>query len=531
MSEHKSHNYLNSRASNLMKRLLPQVITGIKLMKNITGLLFAGLLVSGCTISPSPLTLDQLSEKRSTLLQEFTADQEKVTRPISLYEAMARALKYNLDYKVEIFEEALRNSESSLANLEMLPDLVFNAGLSDRDNFSGSRSSALLGSSTVGEQSLVPSTSSDRDLITTDLQFSWDVLDFGLSYVRAQQKADAALIANERKRKIANRIIEDVRTAYWRAVSAERLVTKLSSLEGDIADALTAADESFRNKRTSPMAALTYKRELLDIQREIQNLHSELFTAKRQLGALMNLSPSTSYSLVVPPRATQVRALGVNTDAMVQLALVNRPEIREISYEQRISEKEANSALLQLLPNLRLFGGFNYSSNDFLFDNEWASWGAQTSWNVFDVFRYKANKNSNQTEAELLRQRSLALTMAVVTQVHVSASRYEITKQKLVTMSDYLDVSQRIMNQTDSGYKARKVSYQNYVREKMNSIVAEAQYDIAQAELQNAYANIYASVGQDAHGNINLSTSNVDELAKHLQRHWGMLSRQFLAQK
>ena len=184
-----------------------------------------------------------------------------------------------------------------------------------------------------------------------------------------------------------------------------------------------------------------------------------------------------------------------------------------------------------MLPNLRLFGGFNYSSNDFLFNNEWASWGAQASWNVFDLFRYKANKNSNETEAELLRQRSLALTMAVVTQVHVSASRYEITKQKLVTMSDYLDVSQRILDQTDSGYKARKVSYQNYVREKMNSIVAEAQYDIAQADLQNAYANIYASVGQDAHGNINPSTSNVDELAKHLQRHWGMLSRQFLAQK
>ena len=511
------------------KRVLLYAI-GIKLMKKYIGLVFAGALVSGCTVTPDPLTLDQLSNKSSALLQEYTADQEAVSQPISLYEAMARALKYNLDYKVEVYEEALRSSESSLANLDMLPDLVASAGFSDRDNFSGSRSSELLGSNTVGEQSLVPSTSSDRDLVTSDLELSWDVLDFGLSYVRAKQRADAVLIANERKRKVAGRIIEEVRTTYWRAVSAERLVTKLSNLESDIAEALTASDESFRQKKTSPLSALTYKRELLDIQREIQTMNNELFVAKRQLAALMNISPSTPFTLIVPARDANVKALGINPEKMVSVALVNRPEIREISYEQRISEKEATSALLQLFPNLRLFGGFNYNSNDFLFNNDWASWGAQASWNAFDLFRYSGIKRSNEIEKELLRQRSLALTMAVVTQVHVSASRYEIARQRLVTMRDYFDVSLSIMDQIDSGYKTRNVSHQNFVREKMNTIVAEAQYDIAQADLQNAYANVYTSVGQDTFGNINTSTSSVEELAGHLQTHWEKLSSQFLAQ-
>ena len=62
----------------------------------------------------------------------------------------------------------------------------------------------------------------------------------------------------------------------------------------------------------------------------------------------------------------------------------------------------------------------------------------------------------------------------------------------------------------------------------MNTIVAEGQFDIAQADLQNAYANIYAAVGQDTFGNINARTSTVTELAEHLQSHWGKLSRQFL---
>ena len=500
-------------------------------MKKLVCLVFAGVVMSGCTVTPKPLTVQQLTDNSNSLLEQFTAGQEAIEQPISLYEAMARAIKYNLDYKVALYEEALRGSESNIASLDMLPDLVASAQLSGRDNFSGSRSSVLLGSSQIGEESLVSSTSSERDVVTSDLELSWDVLDFGLSYVRAKQAADAALIANERKRKVANRIIEDVRTAYWRAVSAERLIDQLNSLESDIASALTAADESYRQKKTSPLAALTYQRELLDIQREIQTLNNELFAAKRQLAALMNVSPTTEFSLVLPSRDREVLALSLDPEKMVSLALVNRPEIRELSYEQRISANEANSALLQLLPNLNLFGGFNYNSNDFIFNNNWSSWGAQASWNAFNLFRYPAHKRANQIEQELLKQRNLALTMAIVTQVHVSASRYEITRQKLETLRRYYGISSSILEQIESGYKTRKVSYQNLVREKMNSIVSEAQYDIAQAELQNAYANIYASVGQDIYGEINTADTDVQGLAAHLQAHWESLSSRFLVQR
>jgi outer membrane protein TolC len=499
-------------------------------MKRLTLVLAAGLLASGCSVTPKPLTMEELRNKSSARLAQYTVSQEEITRPIGLYEAMARAIKYNLDYKVELYEEALRSSELNLSSMNMLPELVLSAGISDRENYSGSRSSALLGSNSVGDVSLVPSTSSDKDLVTSDLELSWDVLDFGLSYVRAKQKADAALIANERKRKVANRIIEDVRTAYWRAVSAEQLIGKLNSLESDIAQALTDADESYRQRKTSPLAALTYQRELLDIQSEIQTMHNELFVAKRQLAALMNLSPTTKFTVVQPTRDVKVAVFNLDPNKLVSAAMVNRPELRELNYEQRISENEANSALLQLLPNLRLFGGFNYNSNEFLFNNNWAAWGAQASWNIFDVFRYPAHKRTNALEQELLKQRSLALTMAVVTQVHVSASRYQIASRKLETMRKYYDVTGNILDQIESGYKARKVSYQNFVREKMNSLVAEAQYDVAQADLQNAYANIFAAVGQDTFGRINTAESSVAELAEHLQSHWGKISRQLMMQ-
>ena len=492
-------------------------------MKLSVCLVLTGVMLSGCSVKLQPFDVEELEAKREARLEEFTANQEEITRPITLYDAMARAIKYNLDYKVELYEEALRSSESKLVNLDKLPRLVANAGFSDRSNFSGSSSSALLGSSTIGGESLVSSTSSERDVIDADLSLSWDVLDFGLSYVRANQAADAVLVANERKRRVANRIIEDVRTAYWRAVSAERLVNKLSNLESDIEKALTESDEAYRKRQTSPLAALTYQRELLDIQSTIQTMHNESFAAKRQLAALMNVDPSKEFTLALPARESGNTEIEFNPDAMMRFALLNRPELRELNYEQRISENEATAGLLQLLPSLRFFGGFNYNSNSFLFNSDWLSWGARASWNIFEVFKYPHVKKTNELQQELLDQRALALTMAVVTQVHVSASRYEIAKRRLATSANYFEVNNNILEQTQIGYDARNVSYQNFVREQMNSIVAEARYDIAKASVENAYANVFASVGQDTFGDIDVSESSVAELGKHLKSHWGQL--------
>ena len=51
------------------------------------------------------------------------------------------------------------------------------------------------------------------------------------------------------KRKIVNRIIEDVRTAYWRAVSYERLVGRMRALEGRVQRALSETRDAFGGRR------------------------------------------------------------------------------------------------------------------------------------------------------------------------------------------------------------------------------------------------------------------------------------------
>lgn len=77
--------------------------------------------MAGCAVSVDPFSEDELKFLTENRLSSYTANQEAVTRPISLYEAMARAVKYNLDYKAELYEEALQANELNLVSFDAFP--------------------------------------------------------------------------------------------------------------------------------------------------------------------------------------------------------------------------------------------------------------------------------------------------------------------------------------------------------------------------------------------------------------------------
>ncbi|MEJ8855826.1 TolC family protein [Variovorax robiniae] len=472
--------------------------------------------MNGCAITPAALDEQKNKDRAAALIARMAADQEPVTAPVDLYNAMARAIKYNLDYRVEVMDQALRTRDLDLKRFDMLPKLLVDLDYSGRNNESGGFSRSLL----TGRISLEPSTSSDREVLATDLTMSWDVLDFGLSYVRAQQAADEVMLSEERKRKVINRIVEDVRSAYWRAVSAQRLLTKITDLEKVTQEALEQAEQQQSTGLTAPLSALSYQRELLSIRREAQTLARELSVAKQQLAALMNVPPETQFQVVLPPRNTPWQPVRMQNAEMLRMAIENRPELREVAYQIRSNDREGVAAILRTLPSLRLFVGADWSSNSYLYNNNWMGYGARASWNVLNVFRLPADKARVQAQNDLLDERAKALTMAVATQVQVSRARYEFRLRELDTAQRYLAVQSKIENQFDAGFKAEKLSRQTLIREQMNTVVSEVRLDVALADLQNAYANIYASIGIDPIDNSMSSSDSVEVLSNKLRTLW-----------
>lgn len=476
----------------------------------------AVMVLSGCAVSPQPISPEARQLRADQLLAQVTSDQEPVVAPIDLYSAMARAIKYNLDYRVEVMEQALRVKELDLAHYDMLPKVVGNLNYNGRSNEPGSRSKSLL----TGKTSLEPSSSSERNQLATDLTMSWDVLDFGLSYVRAQQRADGVMLAEESKRKVIQRIIEDVRAAYWRAVSAERLLTKTRSLEASTEQALEHAHRQQHSHLTAPLPALSYERELLTIRRDLESLTRELKVAKQQLAALMNLSPEQHYELVLPSRDLAWAGIDLSYDAMLKLAVMNRPELREVAYQLRNNQREGTAAILETLPSLKLFAGANYSDDDFLYNSDWVTWGAHASWNLLKVFSLPARQERIEAQSELLDARGLALTMAVATQVSVTRARYQLRRGELDTARRFLEVQRAIEDQVSAGYQAQHVSEQTLIREQMNTLLAEVRMDQALSDLQGAYANVYTATGIDAVDAGMSSDESVAELSADLRRLW-----------
>ncbi len=125
-----------------------------------------------------------------------------------------------------------------------------------------------------------------------------------------------------------------------------------------------------------------------------------------------------------------------------------------------------------------------------------------------------------EAEKQMLDTRSLSVAMAVMTQVHISRARYAHLKHSYSTAAALSNVSHRILTQVRTETDAQKTSEQMLIREEMNALLADAKLDMAYADLQNAYANIYASLGIDPFPQTLRTTQPVKEMAGELRDMW-----------
>ncbi len=492
----------------------------------LPGAILASFLLAGCAIKPKALTSDELATFANHNLKDVTADQAPLGRVVTLREALARAIKYNLDYKVEQFDQALKLKDLNVFKSNMMPGILADAGYSGRSNVNAATSQ----SAQTGQLFLQSATSQDRNDLAGDLDFSWNVLDFGLSYVEAKQAANKAEIAAEEKRKVLARIVSDVRTAYWRALSAQHLVARLRSLEARINRSLHENREIVHDQDTSPVAALTNERELLEIQHQAEQIEGNLETAKAQLAALMNVAPNTKYRVAETRLPHLPRLFHANYQALVRVALTQRPEMREVQYKLRINAEEGQKALVKLLPGVQIFAGPSFDTNSFLLHSSWLGWGAKAAWNVVNIFKYPAAQDQIGAQDDVLHERALAVTMAVMTQVYVSRMEYDHFIHELATTTRFLEVQRQIVRQLRAQKAANLISDQTLIREQMNLLVAEAKRDIVLSSLQQAAGAIYQAVGIDPVP-ADLDTSlSIKDIAASLGQNgsWNALSQQQL---
>ncbi len=451
------------------------------------------LFLTGCgSLAPEPFQSEEVRERVKQDRIEMYADQEPINAPITFNEAAARALKYNLDYRLKLMETALSQSLHDVSTYEMLPRVVAGAGYVWRSNDSGGQSIGIES----GIQTLSPSTSQERDRTLSNLTFSWSVLDFGVSYYRAQQKADQVLMAEERRRKVAQNVLQDVRNSYWRAVGAQNLVGRVDSLIERVHKALDNAKRIENEGLMPQQEVLAYQRALLDAVNLLTLRRQDIELARAELNALMSIPPGTPYTLA-NEKETALPAVPRNYEQLELLALQNRPEIMEEWYRRRVTENDIKAAKLLLWPNLSADAGLQYDSNKYNYNSDWTDVGVRLSWNVLKLTQYpslnRAQENQNKTDD----MRRMALSMAVLTQVRVGIQRYDLSLAELEFNEESLRVDQRLLNYAKSAEHSKFDSELEVIRSEARALLAEYQRYASYSNAQAAWGRVYNSVGLD----------------------------------
>ncbi|CAM3503971.1 TolC family protein [Arcobacter aquimarinus] len=484
-----------------------------KVSKGVVISVVASFVITGCAVKPEAILKEdvkQMVKNDLTILSEVV---QPVTKPISLDEAIQRGLEHNLQKRVKVLESALSQQQLDLVYYDMLPSLTASSGLSERNNYAASASTSFVN----GEPQPLGSNpsysvSQEKERTTADLTFSWNILDFGLSYVRAQQQADKFLIAQEKQKKVEHSLTQEIRRAYYQAVSSQDLLKRIQPMMVEVKQALEDSKKMQEQRvAKTPMEALSYQRELLDILRSLHTLESSLISAKVELAELMGLKPGIAFDLADKvEKDYEIPTIDMNLEEMEILALENRPELAESRYQERISEKEITAAKLKMLPGINLSASLSYENSDYLLNNDWYSYGANVSWNLLNVFKATEMNKLAKTQVEVAKEQKLALSMAVLSQVHLSIVKFNQAKKEYLLAKEYLTVADDIYDLTKIENEVNVNSRLILIKEKLNNILATLRYSSSYANVQNSYGRIFASLGINE--NKNSITDKVEEV-------------------
>ncbi|MBF0340559.1 MAG: TolC family protein [Magnetococcales bacterium] len=485
------------------------------------------LSLTGCSVVTAMITpaeQEKLVKQDEALLFK---DVPPVSGPLTLHEAMARALKYNMDYRLKRLEEVLAWKQEDVARLEMLPNLALAAGYSGRspENASVSRS---LYSGTVSTE---PTLSRESATGTADFTMSWNLLDFGVSYYQTRQEGNKRLIQSEQRRKTAHNLLKDVRFAFWRAAAAQWLEQEISIVQKASMEAVELARKVEREGLRSPVPALQFQLGLLEITRQLEKSRAELAMAKDELATLIHLEPGVALQLVDDGSVQgEPLELVAPIEELERWALTFRPELRIEQYQARIEADETRKAIARLFPGLEFNVSENADSSALLVYQHWAQAGARLSWNLLRALNGSTQLDLADSREKVVQMRRLVMHMAVLGQTRIAYHEYRAAREGLRRIMVENETRKRLQDHTANRSGSGLDSQLSYVHTVAAAALGRVGQYEAFARYQSALGRLYASLGWDPLGEEGVGR-DVPALTRLLRENDGQWQKKVFASR
>jgi outer membrane protein TolC len=444
-------------------------------------------------MSPQPISINERYKAATKTLRTMSYNQPQQVLQLDYYEALARSVKYNLDYRLKIVNTALQAGQLDIAVYTMFPSLNASGTLYTRDNdyeVSGITADGIP----TGLSSSTP-----RTLRTARVAMSWNLLDFGMGYVKAKQQGNRLLIAQEESRRQLQQLGQDVLVAYWVAYSAQELINETKELQRILSRSKRMLNTAMRDSLVPKESILNYQAALLEGDRKLIQLQYKYDKAMLDLKHLLFLPSDVKVVLKPLPRALFHRQniWNINVKKMDAVTLVHHPQLRSQQYQQRIAKFGLETVVLQSLPGLTMNYGWNYDSNTFLLNNKWIDKSVDVAWNLLNLASLPASYRTAKMQLQYEQIKSMALTMAALTETRYAYVHY-LTLNKEYQFAHQQTVNARALYQLNKDRRAASIaSDQQVIIAKLKAITARMDEQLLMSDLSVALGEMYLSVGVD----------------------------------
>lgn len=455
----------------------------------VLGLLAVLLIPAGCSRLHD--TVDCQRELRAEVEWDCLLDRSDIpSSPLDLEEIIEFALCRNLDLLVKAQEYAFHHETTTAAKLRMIPSLLFAGELSARDKNTGSFSYSLA----PAVPPAPPSISSERDVKRYDIRFAWKLLDFGISYYRARQEAEHAFVRQVEYSRLQQVLVQDCTEAYWRAQVARVGLHKAYALLQEADQVLAVLADAEVLAETSADWRLAQMSEIYEAQTLLRGYEEDYQTALFDLAKLMG-APFAEIQLVEEP-FDELKQFATDTESLAYLALEHRPELYGMDAQERVSLDEVKIAMVQLFPDLTLFGASYYDSNFFLIFNRWLSAGLHFTWDLLRGPQHIKEMFAGMEQVELAKLGRLNLSLGIITQVQLSTLAYEHAHSDYQLARQHSHARQQLLQSMQERAAVGEFTQaQLLISHKFDTFYAElAEYE-AYGNAKAALANVNASVG------------------------------------
>ncbi|MEZ5985238.1 MAG: TolC family protein [Hyphomonas sp.] len=426
-------------------------------------------------------------------LQSIAFSQPKITGPVGLEEALARAFVYNVDLRASRLKAIQALDNAGLSKSELLPQVSAYASATRRSNIQAAVGQRVA---EMGEE--LPTdffTASDQSNTYGSVLATWNLLDFGLSMLEQKKRQLWANNETLQAQISCASLASDVVSTFWRAKAFERANKKRQWLQWRLEEGLSSSRELAENYPEQRTGELLMQRELIDLYRWYDAIFVSLSGAKAELIGLMNLSNGEELDVDLTTELEYSSKIPNDHVTLIRMAFENRPEFVQRALFENINQISDRQSLIRMLPSISVLLGVDADSNSFLLNNSFTKIGTDISWNLFELSRASNRERLISQRGEAFQIETELVARAIASQVLLSAAEYQARSKSLEYAWRANTIQSEIANQKIQMHKRGEAPLSHVVKEEILRELSIIRRDVDEADHQASLIRTLNALG------------------------------------